>query len=150
VSRATPLHKDAQKFCRYHIGKDCFAPFTGQDSPAWTAFVYLLECYSHGGGDEAITAMRATIRCAQLRWSVLSVFVQAIPAVMDWGDVARLWPRLVEPIEHDINGQDIRALYAIERTEAYRGGSNKVEVIVWRHGLGQDPRSLQAQQGAAR
>lgn len=148
MAREKPLHEQMVKFCKYHLGKDCFAPLTGGDWPAWTAFVYLLQCYAHGGSENAFSAMRATLRCAQRTEPVLRVFVQAIPGVMDWGDVARLWPRLVEPIERDVDGQDLRTLYAVERCEVYRGNSKTTEERVWRHGLGQDARSIQAQKGA--
>lgn len=121
------LLSDTVKFCRYHLGKYCFAPLTGGDWPAWSAFVYLVQCYSHGGGTDAIAAMRATVRCAQRTEAVLGVFVQAIPAVMDWGDVARLWPQIT-PGEYlrDAKRPAIE-LYAIERSEHYRGESKQME-----------------------
>ncbi len=131
-----PLDKELQVFCRYHLGKGCFAPFTGQDFPAWQAFVYLLRCYAHGGNESAIAAMRATLDCVQHTEAVLSVFVQSIPGVLDWGDVGRIWPKLCDRIF--IRGArepiDVRAFVAIEKTEAYRKGSDQVEVIIKRHG----------------
>lgn len=81
-------------FCKYHLGKHCFAPFTGQDWPAWIAFVYLLQTWGSGGGEQAIVAMRETVKCAQPK--VRELFVQAIPAMLDWGHVEEIWPRLVD------------------------------------------------------
>lgn len=128
MGREKPLHLEMVKFCKYHRGKDCFAPFTGQDWPAWKAFVYLLECYSHGGGKKALDAMLVAVSCAQHTDAVLRVFVQAIPGVMDWGDVARIWPHVAECIRTE-TGRDARELYAIERTEVYRGESHVQEDI---------------------
>jgi hypothetical protein len=119
-ARQKPLHQEVAKFVEWHLGRGCFAPHTGQDWPAWRGFVYLVECYSHGGGEAAIAAMRATVRCAQPHGLVLRTFVQAIPAVMDWGDVRRLWPQIAEgiQIERDVYTPsiDARELHAIERT----------------------------------
>lgn len=119
-----PLHREVARFVQHHLGKDCFAPHTGTDWPAWRAFVYLVECYSHGGGDHAIAAMRATVRCAQPHEKVLRTFVQAIPAIMDWGDVARLWPQIGDVWLRDGEDPscDARQLTAIERSEVGRNG----------------------------
>lgn len=132
--RAKPLHQEVAKFVEHHLERGCFAPFTGQDHPSWRAFVYLLECYSHGGGAHAITALRATVRCAQPTERVLRCFVQAIPAVMDWGDVRRLWPKVVEDVLPSIllaDGHQSSPLVlgAFERTE--RGDGTK-HVTIWR------------------
>lgn len=86
---------------------------------------YLLQCFAHGGGDEAIAAMRATVQCAQSTHAVLRVFVQAIPGVMDWQDVARVWPKISPP-------NSPSDLFAIERSEVYRGDSKHVEVDIQR------------------
>lgn len=118
ASRTKPLHQEVAKFVTFHLGKGCFAPHTGCDWPAWRAFVYLVECYSHGGGQDALLAMRATVRCAQPHAKVLRTFTQAIPAVMDWGDVRRLWPQAAEGIRlRDMNQFDARQLTALERSD---------------------------------
>lgn len=88
------LIKNTKHFVEYHLGKRVFAPFTGTDLPAWRSFVHLIECYSHGGGELAVTAMSCVIRLAQPK--VWNVFVQSIPAVMDWSTVAELWPQIVQ------------------------------------------------------
>jgi hypothetical protein len=124
-ARQKPLFREVASFVQYHLGKDCFAPHTGQDWPAWRAFVYLVECYSHGGGQDAILAMRATVRCAQPHAKVLRTFVQVIPAVMDWGDVSRLWPQVAEGILVRDNEIDARQITAIERFEVGRNGLGK-------------------------
>ncbi len=126
MAREKPLHEQMVQFCKHHLGKECFAPLTGQDWPAWTAFVYLLQCLAHGGGDTAIAAMRATVASAQRTEAVLRVFAQAIPGVMDWGDVARLWPRIADGIT-TYGGLDARTLFAIERNEFYRGDSKHIQ-----------------------
>jgi hypothetical protein len=96
MSRDKIPHKEAITFCRWHLGKGCFAPLTGQDWPAWIAFCYLLTCWGCGGGTMAIAAMRATVASAQSTPAVRRVFVQAIPAMLDWCHVAQLWPQLVD------------------------------------------------------
>lgn len=109
-------------FVKAHLGKDCFAAFTGTDSRAWSAFVYLVELYSVSGQTQALDAMRWTVRCAQRKEDVLRVFVQAIPAVMDWGDVARLWPTIVRGGPSDQLAQSgYHSLSAIERREVSAG-----------------------------
>jgi hypothetical protein len=124
-SRQIPRHIEATRFVTHHLGKGCFAPFTGQDYPAWRAFVYLVECYANGGGLGAIEAMQFTVRCAQLHERVLRCFVQAIPAVMDWGDVRRLWPQIARDlaIYFDDGRFDLAIhLAASERCQVGRNG----------------------------
>jgi hypothetical protein len=145
TAREKPLHLQTVQFCRYHLGKHCFGPFTGQDIPAWNSFVYLLQCYSHGGGELAIDAMRAVVRCAQPSKVILEVFVQAIPGVLDWGDVAKLWPEVAHGLS--VAGQPAYTLQAVERSEVYRKASNAVEVTTRRHGW-QAPEQLAAAGGA--
>lgn len=71
------------------------AGFTGQDMRAFLAFVALLELYACADEPSqplVLDAMRKTLRCMQeyqrpmARW--------AIPAVLDWPDMDRLWPTL--------------------------------------------------------
>lgn len=97
MARETIPHKDAIYFCKFHLGKRCFAPFTGGDWPAWIAFCYLLRAYAAGcgyGRGDRFTALRATVHLAQPK--VWPVFVQTIPAMLDWGFVAEIWPQLVD------------------------------------------------------
>lgn len=94
-TRAPVTYKEAIKFCHYHLGRDCFAAFTGADWPAWISFVYLLELYGRSSyRGSVIEAMKATLRCAQNREDIHQLFVQAIPAVLDWSDAAKIWPEL--------------------------------------------------------
>lgn len=109
------LLRDTRKFVEHHVGKGCFAPFTGQDLPAWQAFVFAMQCWARGGGDDAIAAMRALVRCAQPK--VLSTFVQVIPAIGDWCHVAQIWPRIADGIV--VDGRDARTLVAFERAVEY-------------------------------
>lgn len=136
-----PLHKHVEWFVRWHLGKDAFAPHTGQDLPAWIAFVYLVECWTRGGGNSAVVAMQSTVRCAQQSRAVLETFVQAIPAVGDWMHVAELWPEvagvgivtggLVIPTEPSF---DVRELYATERWGEIRDGKNVASEQITKHG----------------
>lgn len=42
--------------------------------------------------------MRATVACAQTgHEDVMQIFVQTIPAMLDWCDVAILWPKIAPP-----------------------------------------------------
>jgi hypothetical protein len=102
VREAIP-HKEAIHFCKWHLGKYCFAPFTGGDWPAWIAFCYLLRAYSAGcgyGREDRLDALRATVHLAQAK--VRPVFVQAIPAMLDWSHVAEIWPLLVDGDDQNI------------------------------------------------
>lgn len=123
--REKPLHLEVSVFVKHHLAKDCFAPFTGQDWPAWIAFVYLVQTWTRGGGPTAIAAMEATVRCAQRRSSILRTFVQAIPAVGDWCHVKEIWPQVCgrEPLLDDSTPAQL--LLAIERGEDR----------YWTHGL---------------
>jgi hypothetical protein len=97
MPREKPVYKHAMEFVRYHLGKHCFAPHTGQDWPAWMAFVYLMEMYCHGdsaGREAAVAAMRAVLTGVQNHEDIHQTFVQVIPAVMDWSDADRIWPLL--------------------------------------------------------
>jgi hypothetical protein len=118
-TRKKALVDEVTVFVRYHLERGCFGPLTGQDWPAWRGFVYLLQCYSHGGGQDALAAMAATVRCAQSTENVLRVFVQAIPAVMDWGDVAKIWPFIAHDIRLRGEKGDAREIVALEKTEGY-------------------------------
>lgn len=85
---------DVSKFCQHHLGKGCFAPFTGQDASAWAAFVYAVEMYGRGdeaGRHAAIAAMGSLLNGAQAKADVHQVFLQSIPAVLDWIDGPRIW-----------------------------------------------------------
>lgn len=100
VATQAVLHKDAIKFCRHHLGKGCFAPFTGGDWPAWIAFCYLLQAYGAGcayGRADRLDAMRACLKLAHHR-KLYPVFVQAIPAILDWSHVDEIWSGLL-PID---------------------------------------------------
>jgi len=93
-----PATDVAKTFCRAYLGRDCFAPFTGQDASGWRAFVYLIEMWGrsdHVGQDSAILAMRSVLLGVQNKECVLQVFVQSISAILDWGHVDQIWPQLL-------------------------------------------------------
>ena len=90
--------KNARVFCHAYLGRDCFAPFTGQDTSGWHAFVYLVEMWGRSdlaGREGAIVAMRAVLSGVQNKECVHQVFCQTIPAVLDWCHVAEVWPQLL-------------------------------------------------------
>jgi hypothetical protein len=92
-----PAYKNAMAFCRVHLGKDCFAPHTGQDWSAWMAFVYAVELYCRSdeiGRTEALFAMRALLRSAQRQQAIHATFAAALPAVGDWHLLEEVWPQL--------------------------------------------------------
>lgn len=105
-----PLYKEVITFCRGHLGKHCFAPLTGQDWSAWIAFVYLVEMYARGdanGRAAALDAMREILRggCQDTE-TIHQLFVQAIPAVMDWCHADEIWSQVqgnwnVRPVRVD-------------------------------------------------
>lgn len=84
----------ARRFLRHWLGRDCFAPFTGQDFAAWSAFVYACELY--GRTDDrpsCIAAMRALVKSAQPKCD--GMFLWTIPAILDWSHADEVWPQLV-------------------------------------------------------
>ena len=99
MSRDKPTYKVAQEFCRAYLGRDCFAPFTGQDASGWHAFTYLVEMWGRSdytGREGAIVAMRAVLSGVQNKECVHQVFCQTIPALLDWCHVAEIWPQLLQ------------------------------------------------------
>lgn len=109
-----PLHKRIRTFVEYHLGsgRSTFAPFTGQDRAAWTAFVYLLEIYAYGddvGRKSALVAMGAVLVAAQPK--VLDAFKKAIPGVLDWCNEGQIWteiaPLATAPTGYQRDGRDI-------------------------------------------
>lgn len=83
----------ARRFLKHHLGKDCFAPFTGQDASAWTAFVYACELYGRAddrGRGITVIAMETLLQAAQpkLAWE----FLWTIPAILDWSHADEIWP----------------------------------------------------------
>lgn len=97
MSRDKPAYKTAQDFCRAYLGSDCFAPFTGQDTSGWRAFVYLVEMFGrsdYSGRPAAIDAMRSVLSGIQNKEDIHQVFCQTIPAILDWSHVAEIWPNL--------------------------------------------------------
>lgn len=90
-----PADKIAAEFVRAHLGRRAFAPFTGTDWRAWKAFVHLVELWGVSRDLRALDAMRATVACAQTRhMDVMQIFVQTIPAMLDWCDVSVIWPSI--------------------------------------------------------
>lgn len=91
-----PMTTVAKQFVTAHLGRDAFAPFTGTDGRAWSAYVYLLELWGVSRDPRSVVAMRECIACAQP--STMDIFIQTIPAVLDWCHVRELWPR-IKPAE---------------------------------------------------
>lgn len=111
----------AKKFCKHYLGKGCFAPFTGQDYSAWAAFCYLVECYGRGdieGRDRSIAAMREVLLAAQTKACIMQVFLQSIPAILDWSDGPRIWEQIA-PLSSRIHprfgstGSEIANLFVV-------------------------------------
>lgn len=104
------LLDQVRTFVRVHLGRDAFAAFTGTDARAWHVFVHAVALLNHDQRS-ALTAMRAAVSAAQ-HWhaDVMQVFVQSIPAVLDWSDGARYWPQ-VYPSDAPralVDGADLR------------------------------------------
>ena len=94
-----PADKIAADFIRAHLGRGAFAPLTGTDWRAWHAFVHLVELWGVSRDGRAIVAMAHCVACAQT-WheDVMQVFVQTIPAMLDWCDVGVLWPQIASMV----------------------------------------------------
>lgn len=92
TSKPKPMTTIARQFVVAHLGRNAFAPLTGTDTRAWNAFVYLLELWGVSRDPRSVDAMRATLACAQV--SVMDIFIQTIPGVLDWCHVAELWPKI--------------------------------------------------------
>lgn len=97
MSKPKPACEAAARWLREASGdKRIFAGFTGQDFPAWEAFVHGLELYTrcdHTGQPYAIACMRGAVMAMQpkLRW----VARETIPWASDWGMRETLWPLIV-------------------------------------------------------
>jgi hypothetical protein len=125
MSRNRTPEQTALYFVRYHLGKHAFAPLTGTDWRAWRAFVHLLELYGVSRGRGAIEALRAcyacTLRSYGAQGDVAAVFLQTIPAMLDWSDTRTLWP-LIAPASklapHAFDRNEYKA--AIKRQRAKR------------------------------
>lgn len=87
--------KQAANWLKKQRGKDCFAPFTGQDWRAFGAWVYCLELWfgSDPQGQEwALEALRCCVCCAQPKcWPL---FKAVIPAIGDWSHEEEIWGKL--------------------------------------------------------
>jgi hypothetical protein len=90
-------HERVQQWLAHRYGSGALAPLTGQDSRAFTAAVYTIALW--GGSDKdgkahAVKALRSLVMAMQPH--TRSTVRAAIPAVLDWGYEAELWP-LVMP-----------------------------------------------------
>lgn len=95
----TPL-ATARRFVRHYLGKHCFAPFTGQDFSAWSAFVYACELYGRTDNRAAcLVAMDSLLHSAQSKCAEL--FLWTIPAILDWGHTEEIWPEIGDGAESD-------------------------------------------------
>ncbi len=143
--KKTDLIKDTANFVRWHLGANrnprtssVFAPHTGQDWPAWCAFVHLMRCWTHGGAGDALNAMHSTLLCAQSTEAVLRTFVQVIPAVGDWSHVAQIWPVIASGIVIRGTDRSARELCAVERNCDYDDkdrpipGTDRCQLHGWR------------------
>src|SRR5579859_3747384 len=107
----------ARQFVQAHLGRSAFGPMTGTDWRAWHAFVYLLELWGVSHDPRSVDAMRSTLACAQT--SVMDIFVQTIPAMLDWCNVRELWPQIAPPrAPADLAALDVSPTGAIRRYPA--------------------------------
>lgn len=91
----SPTQKRVREFISHHRGKFWSAPFVGSTMPAFWAYCYMLDAYARADGREAphlLNAMREIV--AMLQESELPAAQMAIPALLDWTDVERIWPRI--------------------------------------------------------
>lgn len=92
------LTKEIAVFVKHHLrDKHAFAPFTGQDFSAWSAFLYACQLYGRGdavGQRGALDAMTVLVLAAQQKADVIAVFKKAIPGVLDWSDEPAIWARI--------------------------------------------------------
>jgi hypothetical protein len=92
---STPECQKVRRWIIAQEGRTVFAPFTSQDSAAFSVFVHAMElwCHSDATGNEAACAiMREALRAMQPKLRHLCKLV--IPAVGDWGHVDEIWPQL--------------------------------------------------------
>jgi hypothetical protein len=95
-AKEKPFCESAQRWVVERLkDRAAFAPMTGQDSRAFTAFVHLVELYSVSdstGRRSAIEAMTHTLRAMQA--STRHLAKAAIPHVLDWADEDRIWQQI--------------------------------------------------------
>lgn len=93
MSRKTKPHcHEAAAWVKHRLGRDCFAPFTGQDSSAFAAWAHLVALYLRSdewGRKHTLQAMRWTLEAMQ--HSCWPVAKAAIPSIGDWSHEDEIW-----------------------------------------------------------
>lgn len=92
MAQEPPPCRSIHRWLKHHLGKNCFAPLTGQDFAALSVFVHAVDLYSRSDGEGracALDAMRASVQAMQP--SVRPLAKRSIPMVLDWADEDRLW-----------------------------------------------------------
>ncbi len=88
---------EARRWIKAHLGRDCFAPFTGQDYAAFALFVHAVDLYARGDDDGqrgALAAMAGAMLGMQPKCH--AVARKAIPFALDWHDELPVWHRAAE------------------------------------------------------
>jgi hypothetical protein len=97
MKKPKPCCQEARQWIAGKYGRNVFAPFTGQDAPAFSLFVHAVQLYLYGDMDGrlgALEAMRGALRGMQSKcWWLCKA---AIPAIGDWGHEAEIWDQLGE------------------------------------------------------
>lgn len=95
MSVPKPACQNVAAWVRVRLGRDCFAPFTGQDVAAFQAWTHLLHLYFRSdfeGRALAVDAMSSVLHAMQP--SCLPVAKAAIPAVGDWCHEEEVWAQV--------------------------------------------------------
>lgn len=93
--RESPACQQARTWLKDKHGPRVFAPFTGQDSRAFSVFVHALELYAGADDDGragALLAMRGAL--LGMQHSTRALAKAAIPAILDYDDIETLWPQI--------------------------------------------------------
>lgn len=101
--KSKPVCQDTVTWMKAKHGRNCFAPFTGQDWPVFTAYCHLLQAWfrsDQSGRAELINAMRCTLRACQP--CVLPFAKDAIIAIGDYGYVDEIWPQMAANIRQEM------------------------------------------------
>ncbi len=100
MAKDKPICEYTVSWMRAKHGKACFAPFTGQDWPVFTAYCHLLQAWFRSDDharQNLLYSMAYCLRCCQP--CVLPFAKDAIICIGDYGFVNEIWPKVAPKVD---------------------------------------------------
>lgn len=94
-TQAKPACQSARVWLKKRCGKNCLSVLTGGTSRAFSAYVHLVEVWLSNQSDEAVAALRATVK--MLQRSELPLAAEVIAHLGDWSHIEQLWEKIRPP-----------------------------------------------------